>query len=89
MLRTLVVRSLGQRLLRPTALAVRSLFIKTAETPNPRALKFSPDDRSVLGDGISPVEYTSASEAARMSPLAERLFDVEVGSGLALGVSRV
>jgi Fe-S cluster biogenesis protein NfuA len=54
------------------------MFIQTESTPNPRTLKFLPG-RDVLGSGAR--DFPDA-EAARASPLAQALFEVE-------GVERV
>lgn len=54
------------------------MFIQTEQTPNPATLKFLPG-RDVLGDRTA--DFPDA-EAARPSPLAQRLFQVE-------GVTRV
>lgn len=53
---------------------VRSLFIRTEETPNDQALKFLPS-QTILPEG-STIEYTSGREAAG-SPLGRRLFSVD------------
>jgi Fe-S cluster biogenesis protein NfuA len=54
------------------------MFIQTESTPNPRTLKFLPG-RDVLGSGAR--DFPDA-EAARASPLAQALFEIE-------GVERV
>ena len=54
------------------------MFIQTEDTPNPQTLKFMPGE-NVLEKGT---EDFSNLDAAKISPLASRLFDVE-------GVSRV
>jgi Fe-S cluster biogenesis protein NfuA len=54
------------------------MFIQTESTPNPRTLKFLPG-RDVLGAGAR--DFIDA-EAARASPLAQALFEIE-------GVERV
>ncbi len=54
------------------------MFIQTEETPNPATLKFLPG-RSVMEQGTA--DFATA-EAARRSPLAERLFQVD-------GIARV
>ncbi|MCB9959250.1 MAG: NifU family protein [Rhodospirillaceae bacterium] len=48
------------------------MFIQTEETPNPASLKFLPG-KSVLGGGT--MNFTDA-EAAEVSPLAVRLFQI-------------
>ena len=58
------------------------MFIQTEQTPNPATLKFLPG-RSRHGIGhraISP-----RREAARRSPLAERLFELPEVTGVFLG----
>ena len=57
------------------------MFIQTEQTPNPATLKFLPG-RPVMTSGTA--NFTS-EEAARISPLAERLFSVAGSDG---GVSR-
>ena len=54
------------------------MFIQTEDTPNPETLKFMPGE-NVLDKGT---EDFSNLEAAKISPLASRLFEVD-------GVSRV
>jgi Fe-S cluster biogenesis protein NfuA len=55
-------------------LAIRNLFIQTAETPNELALKFLPSMK-ILEDGQTR-EFLSGREAA-CSPLAVKLFSVD------------
>jgi len=57
------------------------MFIQTESTPNPASLKFLPG-RSVMTRGTA--DFPSP-EAARSSPLAQRLFDVEGVRGVFLG----
>ncbi len=57
------------------------MFIQTEQTPNPATLKFLPG-REVLGGGTA--DFRDA-EAAKRSPLAERLFQVEGVEGVFLG----
>lgn len=58
------------------------MFIQTESTPNPATMKFLPG-REVLGAaGVR--DFSSAEEAA-LSPLAERLFQVDEVSGVLLG----
>jgi len=57
------------------------MFIQTEETPNPLTLKFLPG-RDVMADGT--LDMPSA-EAAKRSPLAERLFQVDGVKGVFLG----
>lgn len=61
------------------------MFIQTEETPNPATLKFLPG-RTVVASATA--NFTSA-EAARASPLAERLFSVPEVSGVFLGADFV
>jgi len=57
------------------------MFIQTEQTPNPATLKFLPG-RPVMTSGTA--NFTSA-EAARTSPLAERLFTMPEVAGVFLG----
>ena len=57
------------------------MFIETEQTPNPATLKFLPG-RPVMNSGTA--NFTSA-EAARVSPLAERLFSLPEVAGVFLG----
>ncbi len=57
------------------------MFIQTEQTPNPATLKFLPG-RGVMETGTA--NFADA-EAARRSPLAERLFQVEGVTGVFLG----
>lgn len=57
------------------------MFIQTEQTPNPQTLKFLPG-RSVLGDRT--VDFTDA-EAAKVSPLATKLFEIDGVTGVFLG----
>lgn len=57
------------------------MFIQTEETPNPLTLKFLPG-RDVMADGT--LDMPNA-EAAKRSPLAERLFQVDGVKGVFLG----
>ncbi|MEZ5854016.1 MAG: NifU family protein [Hyphomicrobiaceae bacterium] len=57
------------------------MFIQTEATPNPATIKFIPG-KTVLGDGT--VDFRSREEAS-LSPLAQRLFDVDGVSGVFLG----
>jgi Fe-S cluster biogenesis protein NfuA len=57
------------------------MFIQTEETPNPATLKFLPG-RPVMKSGTA--NFTTA-DAARMSPLAERLFSLSEVRGVFLG----
>jgi Fe-S cluster biogenesis protein NfuA len=61
------------------------MFIQTEPTPNPATLKFLPG-RPVLAKGVA--EFVDA-EAARVSPLASRIFAVEGVSGVYLGADFV
>lgn len=56
------------------------MFIQTEETPNPATLKFLPG-RPVMTSGTA--NFTT-SEAARISPLAERLFSLSDVQGVFL-----
>ena len=57
------------------------MFIQTEATPNPATLKFLPG-QDVLGTGTA--DFPDA-EAAAVSPLARRIFDVEGVTGVFLG----
>jgi Fe-S cluster biogenesis protein NfuA len=57
------------------------MFIQTEQTPNPATLKFLPG-RPVMDSGTA--NLTSV-EAARISPLAERLFSLPAVAGVFLG----
>jgi Fe-S cluster biogenesis protein NfuA len=57
------------------------MFIETEQTPNPATLKFLPG-QAVLEEGTA--NFTSA-EAAEVSPLAVRLFQLPEVSGVFLG----
>jgi Fe-S cluster biogenesis protein NfuA len=57
------------------------MFIQTEQTPNPATLKFLPG-RPVMASGTA--NFTS-EEAARVSPLAERLFALPEVAGVFLG----
>jgi Fe-S cluster biogenesis protein NfuA len=57
------------------------MFIQTEQTPNPATLKFLPG-RPVMATGTA--NFTS-EEAARVSPLAERLFALPEVAGVFLG----
>jgi Fe-S cluster biogenesis protein NfuA len=57
------------------------MFIQTEQTPNPATLKFLPG-RAVMESGTA--NFTSP-EAAKRSPLAQRLFEIEAVTGVFLG----
>ncbi len=57
------------------------MFIQTEQTPNPASLKFIPGIE-VMGRGTA---NFPDGEAARRSPLAHRLFDIEGVNGVFLG----
>lgn len=57
------------------------MFIQTEETPNPATLKFLPG-RPVMETGTADFP---AAEAAKRSPLAERLFALDGVTGVFLG----
>lgn len=61
------------------------MFIQTEQTPNPATLKFLPG-RPVMDAGTA--NFTNA-EAARVSPLAERLFSLPAVTGVFLGTDFV
>ena len=60
----------------------KTMFIQTEQTPNPQTLKFLPG-KTVMEKGS--VDLTDADEAARMSPLAKRVFAVDGVAGVYLG----
>ncbi len=57
------------------------MFIQTEQTPNPATLKFLPG-RDVMGAGTA--DFPDP-EAAKRSPLAERMFQIEGVQGVFLG----
>ena len=57
------------------------MFIQTEQTPNPATLKFLPG-RDVMASGTADFP---TPEAARRSPLAERLFGIEGVAGIFFG----
>src|SRR5690242_16672827 len=61
------------------------MFIQTEQTPNPATLKFLPG-HPVMTSGTA--NFTS-EEAARISPLAERLFELPEVTGVFLGMDFV
>lgn len=63
------------------------MFIQTEETPNPTALKFLPS-RNILGAAgttTGSITFTTISEAAPVSPLAESLLSISGVCGVMLG----
>lgn len=58
------------------------MFIQTEQTPNPATLKFLPG-RTVMAAGTA--NFTDPQTAARLSPLAERLFSLPQVTGVFLG----
>jgi len=58
------------------------MFIQTETTPNPATLKFLPG-QTVLKAGTR--DFRDAGEAAAISPLAARLFEVDGVNGVFLG----
>ncbi|MEM9810512.1 MAG: NifU family protein [Pseudomonadota bacterium] len=59
------------------------MHIRTEDTPNPQSMKFLPDV-PVLGDGQLGMDFPSPG-AAKMSPLATALFDVDGVTSVYLG----
>ncbi len=59
------------------------MFIQTEDTPNPQSMKFLPG-RDVLGAGQLGMDFPTL-EAAKASPLAAALFDVDGVTGVYLG----
>eukprot|EP01083_Nonionella_stella_P011573 32838_1 len=70
-----IVRRLARYPLAPASLAPiifnRSLFIQTAQTPNPHSLKFKPVGKSFLDSGT---ENFVNFQSTKRSPLARKLF---------------
>ena len=62
------------------------MFIQTEPTPNPATLKFLPG-RTVIASGTA--NFTEAETAARLSPLAERLFSLPEVTGVFLGADLI
>src|SRR6516225_11777572 len=58
------------------------MFIQTEQTPNPATLKFLPG-RAVMVAGTA--NFPDLATAARLSPLAERLFALPYVAGVFLG----
>lgn len=58
------------------------MFIQTESTPNPSTLKFLPG-REVMASGTA--DFASAEDAARRSPLAAKLFEIEGVASVFLG----
>lgn len=58
------------------------MFIQTEQTPNPATLKFLPG-QAVMTEGVA--DFREQAEAARVSPLAERIFAVDGVTGVHLG----
>ena len=59
------------------------MHIRTEDTPNPQSMKFLPDG-PVLGDGQLGMDFPSPG-AAKISPLATALFDVDGVTSVYLG----
>lgn len=57
------------------------MFIQTEDTPNPATMKFLPSCAVVT----TPVDVTSAEQAASVSPLAAALFNIDGVTGVFLG----
>lgn len=62
-----------------------AMFIQTEETPNPNTLKFLPG-KIVMGAGT--IDFRT-KEAAKRSPLASKLFDINGVTGVFLGANFV
>jgi Fe-S cluster biogenesis protein NfuA len=71
----------SDKIVRKDAAMERSMFIQTEATPNPATLKFLPG-RSVLETGTLDMPN---KDAARQSPLAERLFEITNVGGVFFG----
>ncbi len=63
------------------------MFIRTDDTPNPHSLKFLPD-QPVLGEGQLGMDFPTPG-AAKVSPLATALFDVDGVVSVYLGADFV
>jgi Fe-S cluster biogenesis protein NfuA len=68
--------------LNPLPAKEKPMFIQTEATPNPATLKFLPG-RPVLETGT--LDLRDPAEAAKSSPLAERLFAIEGVDGVFFG----
>jgi Fe-S cluster biogenesis protein NfuA len=73
---------LRRRALNPLPAKEKPMFIQTEATPNPATLKFLPG-RPVLETGT--LDLRDPAEAAKSSPLAERLFAIEGVDGVFFG----
>jgi len=62
------------------------MFIQTETTPNPATLKFLPGHQLI---STAPVDCPTAEDAARLSPLAERVFMVDGVVGVMIGSESV
>lgn len=62
---------------------VRSMFIQTADTPNPNGLKFQPGVEVLPSDGSlgTAIDFRSLSDA-QISPLARKLFQIKEVEGV-------
>lgn len=58
------------------------MFIQTEDTPNPATIKFLPGQPVTGG---APVDITSVEEAQKLSPLAQKLFEISGVTGVFLG----
>lgn len=58
------------------------MFIQTEATPNPNTMKFIPGSAVTGGEGI---EFKARKDADGLSPLAERLFDIDGVASVYLG----
>jgi len=59
------------------------MFIQTEETPNPATLKFIPDGKIVLENGV--MEFKNQKQASTKSPLALQLFAIAGIEAVMLG----
>lgn len=62
------------------------MFIQTENTPNPATVKFLPGQTLTSGD---PVDCPDADAAEHVSPLAERLFQLDGVNGVMIGAEAV
>ncbi|MEE4213279.1 MAG: NifU family protein [Parvularcula sp.] len=63
------------------------MYIRTEDTPNPHSMKFVPEG-PVLGDGELGMDFPSPG-AAKVSPLAAALFDIDGVTSVYLGADFV
>lgn len=89
MARSLVASKCERRFNPSLSMALRNIFIQTADTPNPESVKFVPTGVPVLtdnedGNGFYVTKNDASTEILR-SPLAKSLLDVEGVKAVYLG----